>query len=124
VPLFNSTGGPLSLSLSKNSVDVKYINQLTSKKPTVLVVNYTNPWVIDEIYNSRTDRNFVGVIATFGTTADALLDVVSGKFSPSGKMPFTTPSSDEAVTSQKEDVPGYLEGDAYALFNYDEGLSY
>ena len=124
VPLFNSTGRPLSLSLSKNSVDVKYINQLTAKKPTVLVVNYTNPWVIDEIYNSRTDRNFVGVIATFGTTADALLDVVSGKFSPSGKMPFTTPSSDEAVTSQKEDVPGYLEGDAYALFNYDEGLSY
>ena len=124
MPLFNSTGSPLSVSLSKNAVDVKYINQLTARKPTVLVVNYTNPWVIDEIYNSQTDRNFVGVIATFGTTAEALLDVVSGKFNPSGKMSFTTPSSDEAVTSQKEDVPGYLEGDAYALFNYDEGLSY
>jgi len=23
-----------------------------------------------------------------------------------------------------EDVPGYMEGEGYALFNYDEGLSY
>jgi hypothetical protein len=28
------------------------------------------------------------------------------------------------VENQKEDVPGYLEGKDYALFNYDEGLSY
>jgi len=39
-------------------------------------------------------------------------------------MPFSTPVSDEAVTNQKEDVPGYLEGEGYALFNYEEGLSY
>jgi beta-glucosidase len=62
--------------------------------------------------------------ATFGTTADALLDVITGKFNPSGKMPFSTPVSDEAVTNQKEDVPGYVEGEGYALFNYDEGLGY
>ena len=39
-------------------------------------------------------------------------------------MPFSTPVSDLAVANQKEDVPGYLEGKGYALFNYDEGLSY
>ncbi len=65
-----------------------------------------------------------GVLATFGTTADALLDVITGKFNPTGKMPFSTPVSDQAVTNQKEDVPGYLEGEGYALFNYDEGISY
>jgi beta-glucosidase len=64
------------------------------------------------------------VLATFGTKADALLDVITGKFNPSGKMPFSTPVSDLAVENQKEDVPGYLEGKGYALFNYDEGLSY
>ena len=64
------------------------------------------------------------MLATFGTTTDALLDVITGKFNPSGKMPFATPFSDAAVESQKEDVPGYLEGEGYALFKYDEGISY
>lgn len=122
--LFGSTGAPVSISLSKCSVDVDYVNSLTAKKPTVLVVNYTNPWVINEIYNDKTKGNFKAVLATFGTTHDALLDVVTGKFNPTGKMPFSTPVSDEAVTNQKEDVPGYLEGKGYALFNYNQGLSY
>jgi beta-glucosidase len=121
--LFGSTGAPIPLSLSKCGVDVTYVNKLAARKPTILVVNYTNPWVINEIYNDKS-KNIIGVLATFGTTADALLDVITGKFNPSGKMPFSTPVSDEAVTNQKEDVPGYLEGEGYALFNYDEGLSY
>ncbi len=122
--LFGSTGAPVSISLSKCTVDVDYVNNLTAKKPTVLVVNYTNPWVINEIYNDKTKGNIKAVLATFGTTADALLDVVTGKFNPTGKMPFSTPISDEAVKNQKEDVPGYLEGKGYALFNYNQGLSY
>ena len=121
--LFRSTGEPISISLSKCGVDVDYVNGISAKKPTVLIINYTNPWVIDEVYNKDT-KNVVGVLATFGTTPDALLDVITGKFNPSGKMPFSTPVSDEAVQNQKEDVPGYLEGEGYALFNYDEGISY
>jgi len=121
--LFSSTGEPISLSLSKCGVDVAYVNKISAGKPTVLVINYTNPWVINEIYNEKT-RNIIGVLATFGTTADALLDVITGRFNPSGKMPFSTPISDEAVENQKEDVPGYLEGEGYSLFKYDEGLSF
>ena len=121
--LFRSTGEPVSLSLSKCGTDVDYVNKISSGKPTLLVINYTNPWVIDEVYNQKT-KNIVGVLATFGTTADALLDIITGKFNPTGLMPFSTPVSDEAVENQKEDVPGYLEGAGYALFNYDEGLSY
>jgi beta-glucosidase len=121
--LFGSTGAPISLSLSKCGVDVSYVNKLIARKPTILVVNYTNPWVINEVYNNKI-KNIIGVLATFGTTADALLDVITGKFNPSGKMPFSTPVSDLAVENQKEDVPGYLEGEGYALFNYEEGLNY
>jgi beta-glucosidase len=121
--LFASTGEPISLSLSKCSVDVPYVNKLTAKKPAILVVNYTNPWVINEVYNEKT-KNINGILATFGTTADALLDVITGKYNPSGKMPFSTPVSEMAVNNQKEDVPGYMEGPGYSLFNYDEGLSY
>ena len=122
--LFASDGGPLYLSLSKNAVEVAYIKTLMAKKPTILAVNYSNPWVIDEVYNASTKSRCQGVLATFGTTPEALLDVVTGKFNPTGKMPFTTPVSEEVVQKQQEDVPGYKEAPGYALFKYDEGLSY
>ena len=76
--------------------------------------------MIDEIDNS----NLKTVIATFGTTADALLDVVSGTFNPTGKMPFTTPVSRQAVLDNPSDVPGYLKPKGYGLFRFGEGLSY
>ena len=105
-------------------VFLEYINKLTAKKPTVLIINYTNPWVIDEIYNDKNKGNIKAVIATFGTTTDAVLDVVTGKFNLTGKMPFTTPVSEAAAQNQKSDVPGYLKGANYPLFKYNEGLSY
>ncbi len=122
--LFDADGSPLYLSLSKNAVDVDYVNKLTAKKPTILLINYTNPWVIDEIYNDKNKGNIKAVLATFGTTADAVLDVITGKFNPSGKMPFTTPVSEDAAQKQQSDVPGYLKGTAYPLFKFNEGLSY
>ena len=121
--LFRSTGESISISLSNCGIDVDYVNAISARKPTILVINYTNPWVINEVYNAET-TNVVGVLATFGTTAEALLDVVTGKFNPTGKMPFSTPVSNEAVENNLEDVPGYLEGEGYALFNYDEGIGY
>ncbi len=121
--LFASDGSPLYVSLSKNGVDINYVNKLISKKPTVVAINFTNPWSIDEIYSGG-ESNISGVLATFGTTNDALLDVLTGKFNPGGKMPFSTPISEEAAQNQKSDVPGYMEGPDYPLFKFDEGLSY
>lgn len=121
--LFDSDGSPLKLSLSENGVDVKHLNELYAKKPTVMVVNYTNPWVIDEVYNKDT-KNVKGVLATFGATTDALFDILTGKFNPTAKMPFSTPISEEKAQNQKSDVPGYLEGPDYPLFHYKEGMSF
>lgn len=122
--LFEADGAPLLLSLSKNAVDINYINQLSAKKPTILAINYTNPWVIDEIYHDQSKGNIKAVLATFGTRPDALLDIVTGKFNPTGKMPFTTPVSEDQAQKQLSDVPGYMKGKQYGLFWYDEGLNY
>jgi beta-glucosidase len=80
--------------------------------------------VIDEIYNDATKANSKGVLASFGTTSDALLDIVSGRFHPTGKMPFTSPISEAAVDKQLSDVPGNLKGPGYALFKFKKGLEY
>ncbi len=121
--LFESDGSPLHVGLSQNNVDVAYVNKLVSQKPTVLAINYTNPWAIDEIYDPS-ETVIKGVLATFGTTPEALLDVVTGKFDPTGKMPFSTPVSDQEAQDQKSDVPGYMEGEDYELFKFDEGIGY
>jgi beta-glucosidase len=118
--LFTSGGKPIELSLSKNKIDVNHVNEIINSKPTIMVINFTNPWVIDEIDKG----NAKTILATFGTSSEALLDVVTGKFKPTGKMPFTIPSSEKAVAENKSDLPGSMENPGYALFNFGAGLSY
>ncbi|WP_116125850.1 glycoside hydrolase family 3 protein [Lewinella sp. IMCC34183] len=120
--LFQSDGSPLHVNLSANGSDVDRLRTLVTIKPTILVVNYSNPWSIDELYTDG-DPQIPAVLATFGTTPAAVLDVVTGRFAPSGKMPFTTPVSDAAAQQQLSDVPGYDEGVGYGLFGFGEGIS-
>jgi beta-glucosidase len=123
-PLFPADDSPLMVNLSNCAVNVDYMNQLTAKKPTILAINFANPFVIDEVYNPKTKDRFIGVIGTFGVEEDALLDIVTGKHNPTGKMPFTTPIHLQAVENNREDVPGYDEGPDYGLFKFGEGLKY
>ncbi|MEA5426505.1 glycoside hydrolase family 3 protein [Arcicella lustrica] len=118
--LFSSQGKPIELSLSKNKIDVAHVNEIIQAKPTIVAINFTNPWVIDEIGGG----NLKSVLATFGTTSEALIDVVTGAFNPTGKMPFTTPVSEKVVAENQSDVPGYLKPKGYALFKFGEGISY
>lgn len=118
--LFSSQGAKIDLNLSKNRIDVNHVNEIINAKPTIVVINYTNPWVIEEIDKGKA----ASIIATFGTTQEALLDIVTGAYNPSGKMPFTTPLNQAVVDSNKSDVPGYMEGPGYGLFAFGHGLSY
>ena len=110
----------ISNLLSDNGVDTDYINQVSNKLPTILFINFSRPWVIQEINPGKAQT----LLATFGTTLPSILDVVTGKFNPSGKLPFGIPSSQEAVDNNKEDVPSALEAEGYALFDCGFGLSY
>lgn len=119
--LFSSDGSEIDVRLSKNKINVDYVNEVTSQKPTVVVVNFTNPWVISEIQNAGLHT----LLATFGNTPEGILDVLAGKINPSGKLPFTIPASIEHVKSNLSDVPGYLEKtEGYALFKFGFGLQY
>ena len=116
-------GSPLHVNLSANNIDVDHVNSLSAKKPTILAINYTNPWAIDEVYTPSSSQ-VKGILATFGTRPEAILDIITGKVNPSGKMPFSTPASDAKAQTQKADLPGYEEEGEYALFHFDEGLTY
>ena len=118
--LFGAVGKPIELSLSKNKIDIAHVNELINAKPTIVTINFSSPWVIDELDKSNTKT----ILATFGTTQEALLDVVSGAFNPTGKMPFSTPISEKAAAENKSDVPGFMEPKGYALFKFGDGLGY
>jgi beta-glucosidase len=118
--LFNSNGSTIELQLSKNKIDVAHVNETTYHKPTIMIINYTSPWVIDEVDNP----NVKTILATFGTTTDAILDVVSGTYNPTGKMPFSTPISRKVVMENQSDVPGFMKPKGYALFKLGDGLGY
>jgi len=118
--LFGSRGNDIFIELSKNNINVDYVNKLKASKPTVTVINFSNPWVINEIDDDNTNT----MLATFGTTTDAILDVLTGKFNPSGKMPFSIPASTEAVLNNQSDVPGYQKGENYAVIKFNDGISY
>jgi len=98
----------IALSLL-TGVDVAKVKQIEAAKPTVLVINFTNPWVINEV-----EPGAAAVLATFDVKAEALLDVVRGRFNPAGKLPLTIPADQEAVDKNAPDVPGYAEAFDYA----------
>lgn len=84
--------------------------------PTIVDVYLERPAVIPEIA-----EKCVGLLANFGASDEAVLDVIFGHFSPAGKLPFELPSSMKAVQNQKEDVPYDSEN---PLYEYGYGLTY
>jgi beta-glucosidase len=107
-------------------IDVAKVRQIETATPTVLVINFINPWVINEV-----EPGAAALVATFDVKADALLDVVRGRFNPGGKLPLTIPANQAAVDRNAPDVPGYAETFDYAYKNrvndkyiFGFGLSY
>jgi beta-glucosidase len=84
--------------------------------PTVVAIHLDRPAVIPEIAEKS-----AALLAEFGASDAAVLDVIFGRFTPSGKLPFELPSSMEAVRGQKPDVP-YDSKDP--LFPFGHGLTY
>ncbi len=92
------------------------ILNLLKSVPTIVDIYLDRPAVIPDI-----SANAKGLLADFGASDAALLDVIFGKYKPGGHLPIELPSSMEAVRNQKEDVP-YDSKDP--LYKFGFGLSY
>ncbi|MBC7891391.1 MAG: glycoside hydrolase family 3 C-terminal domain-containing protein [Sphingobacteriaceae bacterium] len=84
--------------------------------PTVVDVYLDRPAVIPEI-----SQGARALLANYGASDAALLDVVFGKAKPQGKLPFELPSSMDAVRVQKENVP---QDSKDPLYRFGFGLNY
>ncbi len=109
------TGGqPIDLTVPTQQLE--HIRSVLRSKPTIVVMNLDRPYVIPEIAAES-----AALLGTFGVAEKNLFEVLSGKFAPTGKLPFELPSSMEAVREQKEDVPFDSKN---PLFKFGAGLTY
>ncbi len=92
------------------------LRRILTSVPTIVVIHLDRPAVIPELA-----ANSAALLADFGASDAAVLDVIFGRVAPSAKLPFELPSSMEAVRRQKEDVP-YDSGEP--LFPFGHGLTY
>ena len=98
--------------------DIQAVMDEVGADKTILAINFRQPFVLDEASGLR---NAGAILATFGVSDAAILDVLTGRFKPAGKLPFALAGSAKAVVEQDSDAPGY---GADLLFPYGHGLSY
>jgi beta-glucosidase len=93
-----------------------YILGVLASVPTVVDIYLDRAAVIPEIAAGA-----AALLADFGASDAAVLDIIFGRNAPSGRLPFELPSSMEAVRRQKPDVPY---DSANPLFPFGHGLTY
>ena len=102
--------------LDFKSPEKERILAILEQAPTIVDFYFERPSVIPEI-----NAGCAALLANFGANDAAVLDVIFGRFTPNGRLPFEIPSSLEAVRNQKEDLPYDSENPLYP-FGY--GLTY
>ena len=103
----------VDIALGKDTgIDVAKVQKIEATVPTVLAINFATAWVINDV-----EPGAAAVVGTFDVKAQALLDLVRGRFLPSGKLPMSIPMNEAAVDANASDVPGYLESFDYSYKN-------
>jgi beta-glucosidase len=90
--------------------------KIIQSKPTITVINLQRPAVIPGI-----NKYSKALIADFSSQDNVILDLIMGKFKPTGKLPFELPSSMEEVLKQKEDMPYDTKN---PLYKFGAGIGY
>ncbi|MFJ4778200.1 glycoside hydrolase family 3 protein [Streptomyces sp. NPDC088762] len=96
-------------SLAFPAPELAEILALLDAVPTLVCINLERPAVIPEIAERA-----AALIADYGASDDALLDVAFGRAVPEGRLPFELPRSMAAVAASRPDVPNDTEDPVFA----------
>jgi beta-glucosidase len=116
---FTTMASSQSWQISPKLSDIQAVMNEVGPKKTVLSIYFRQPYVMDDASGIK---NAGAIVAGFGVSNAALLDVLSGRFAPQGRMPFALANNLKAVIDNQPDVPGYPAKDT--LFPFGFGLSY
>src|SRR4051794_6257909 len=93
---------------------VERIEKLAAQVPVVLDVALDRPAILTPLGSV-----VPGLSASFGASDAALLDALTGRIPPRGRLPFELPRSMDAVRASRPDVPSDTEN---PLYPYGSGL--
>ena len=89
-----------SLDFQNGDKEFEEIKRITAAVPTIVTVYLDRPAIL----TSLKDRT-AALIANFGVSDAALLDVLTGVAQPEGRLPFELPSSMQDVEAQRSYLP-------------------
>jgi beta-glucosidase len=90
-----------SLEYAESSDEFQTIKRLSETNRIILVIQMARPAIFHNLLP------FIeGLYIDLGISDDVILDAVSGKFEPSGVLPFGIPDSMQSVLDGRSDVPG------------------
>jgi beta-glucosidase len=102
--------GPLDFAPGR----LEEILRLLNTVPTVVAIHLERPAVVPEISAAA-----AALLAVYGASDAALLDVVFGRVQPGGRLPVQLPRSMDEVRRGRSDVPRESKD---PLFDFDDGL--
>jgi beta-glucosidase len=114
--MFGSMQHEGNLGFQDGSAEFEEIKRITAAVPTIVTIYLDRPAILDSLRDRAT-----GLIGNFGVSDAALLDVVTGKGHPEGRLPFELPSSMQEVEAQRSDIP---HDTAHPLYRIGYGLRY
>ncbi len=86
--------------------------RISAVVPTIVTVYLDRPAILTPLKGHAR-----AILANFGISDDALLDVLAGRARPEGKLPFDLPASKGAIGTQLSDVAHDIVGPLY-LFGF------
>ena len=124
---FTEMAAATSWQISPSLADIKQVmTEIGDPKKVVLSIYFRQPYVLDDASGLKKAG---AIVAGFGVSNTALLDVLSGKvlatgapFKPQGKLPFALANKSKAIVDNLPDVPGYPAADT--LYPFGFGLTY
>ncbi len=116
---FTTMAAAQSWQITPSLADIQAVMREVGPRRTVLAIYFRNPYVLDDASGLK---DAGAIVASFGVSDVALLDVLSGKSKPVGKMPFALARTLQAVIDNEPDAPGYPKADT--LFPFGYGLTY
>lgn len=91
-------------------------------KPVIVSVTASKPMIFSEF-----EKHANGILVNFNVSNQAVIDIIAGKYEPSGLLPLQMPADMKTVETQKEDVPfdmiPYKDSEGHA-YDFGYGLNW